>query len=149
MLVLFDAIAIWYVMAYAAKVRSHPERSLTAGSSHKFVRPAGGDVPILTFRRKVVLALFAAVFHDAARQKQPAQLREPPAQRGDGDPDLVEGDHRVGHDEEHGGEEGQHHLPAEGKDGDTVLYWGEQALEGAGSVSFILLVYLIYRTHRS
>ena len=62
MLVLFDAIAIWYVMAYAAKVRSHPERSLTAGSSHKFVRPAGGDVPILTFRRKVVLALFAAVF---------------------------------------------------------------------------------------
>ena len=27
---------------------------------------------------------------------------------------------------------------------DTVLYWGEQALQGAGSVSFILLVYLIY-----
>ena len=27
---------------------------------------------------------------------------------------------------------------------DTVLYWGERALEGAGSVSFILLVYLIY-----
>ena len=27
---------------------------------------------------------------------------------------------------------------------DTVLYWGERALEGAGSVAFILLVYLIY-----
>ena len=27
---------------------------------------------------------------------------------------------------------------------DTVLYWGERTLEGAGSVSFILLVYLIY-----
>ena len=27
---------------------------------------------------------------------------------------------------------------------DTVLYWGEQALEGAGSVVFILLVFLIY-----
>ncbi len=101
MLVLFDAIAIWYVMAYAAKVRSHPERSLTAGSSHKFHLPQAVYQPD----------------HDAARQEQSAQLREPPAQRGDGDPDLVEGDHRVGHDEEHDGEEGQHHLPAEGKDG--------------------------------
>ena len=27
---------------------------------------------------------------------------------------------------------------------DTVLYWGERALEGSGSVGFILLVYLIY-----
>ena len=27
---------------------------------------------------------------------------------------------------------------------DTVLYWGERALEGTGSVAFILLVYLIY-----
>ena len=31
-----------------------------------------------------------------------------------------------------------------GKITDTVLYWGEHALEGAGSVGFILLVYLIY-----
>ena len=27
---------------------------------------------------------------------------------------------------------------------DTVLYWGERALAGTGSVAFILLVYLIY-----
>jgi len=27
---------------------------------------------------------------------------------------------------------------------DTVLHWGENALRGAGSVAFILLVYLIY-----
>ena len=27
---------------------------------------------------------------------------------------------------------------------DTVLYWGERALEGTGSVVFLLLVYLIY-----
>ena len=27
---------------------------------------------------------------------------------------------------------------------DTVLHWGEQALEGAGSVLFVALVYLIY-----
>ena len=31
-----------------------------------------------------------------------------------------------------------------GKITDTVLYWGERALEGTGSVAFILLVYLIY-----
>ena len=31
-----------------------------------------------------------------------------------------------------------------GKITDTVLYWGEQALSGTGSVVFILLVYLIY-----
>ena len=31
MLVVFDLAAMWYVMAYAARVRSHPERSLTAG----------------------------------------------------------------------------------------------------------------------
>ena len=27
---------------------------------------------------------------------------------------------------------------------DTVLHWGEQALAGAGPISFVLLVYLIY-----
>ena len=31
-----------------------------------------------------------------------------------------------------------------GKITDTVLYWGEQALEGTSSLVFILLVYLIY-----
>ena len=27
---------------------------------------------------------------------------------------------------------------------DTILHWGEQALSGTGSISFVLLVYLIY-----
>ena len=34
---------------------------------------------------------------------------------------------------------------------DTILHWGEQALSGTGSISFVLLVYLIYqpRNHRA
>ena len=33
MLLVFDAAAIWYVMAYASRVRAHPEKSLVAGIS--------------------------------------------------------------------------------------------------------------------
>ena len=62
MLFVFDAVAIWYVMAYARKVRAHPEKSLVAGFGRRFEAHKGGDVPSLTMRRKVVLALFAAVF---------------------------------------------------------------------------------------
>ena len=62
MLAVFDAAAIWYVMHYAAKVRSHPERSLVAGFSRKFESKKGGDVPDLNGKRKLTLLLFAGVF---------------------------------------------------------------------------------------
>ncbi len=172
MLVLFDAIAIWYVMAYAAKVRSHPERSLTAGSSHKFVRPAGGDVPILTFRRKVVLALFAAVFLVMTYAVIPFDEIGVPVPTlgwwfselsglflaggvmiglvyGLGEVETVEAfvsgaADLIGVGFIIGISRGITVLMDGGQITDTVLYWGERALEGAGSVAFILLVYLIY-----
>ena len=172
MLVLFDAIAIWYVMAYAAKVRSHPERSLTAGSSHKFVRPAGGDVPILTFRRKVVLALFAVVFLVMTYAVIPFDEIGVPVPTlgwwfselsglflaggviiglvyGLGEVETVEAfvsgaADLIGVGFIIGISRGITVLMDGGQITDTVLYWGERALEGAGSVTFILLVYLIY-----
>ena len=172
MLVLFDAIAIWYVMAYAAKVRSHPERSLTAGSSHKFVRPAGGDVPILTFRRKVVLALFAIVFLVMTYAVIPFDEIGVPVPTlgwwfselsglflaggviiglvyGLGEVETVEAfvsgaADLIGVGFIIGISRGITVLMDGGQITDTVLYWGERALEGAGSVAFILLVYLIY-----
>ena len=172
MLVLFDAIAIWYVMAYAAKVRSHPERSLTAGSSHKFVRPAGGDVPILTFRRKVVLALFAIVFLVMTYAVIPFDEIGVPVPTlgwwfselsglflaggvmiglvyGLGEVETVEAfvsgaADLIGVGFIIGISRGITVLMDGGQITDTVLYWGERALEGTGSVAFILLVYLIY-----
>ena len=172
MLVLFDAIAIWYVMAYAAKVRSHPERSLAAGSGHKFVRPAGGDVPILTFRRKVVLALFAAVFLVMTYAVIPFDEIGVPVPTlgwwfselsglflaggvmiglvyGLGEVETVEAfvsgaADLIGVGFIIGISRGITVLMDGGQITDTVLYWGERALEGAGSVAFILLVYLIY-----
>jgi len=172
MLVLFDAIAIWYVMAYAAKVRSHPERSLAAGSGRKFVRPAGGDVPILTFRRKAVLALFAAVFLVMTYAVIPFDEIGVPLPTlgwwfselsglflaggviiglvyGLGEAETVDAfvsgaADLIGVGFIIGISRGITVLMDGGAITDTVLYWGERTLEGAGSVSFILLVYLIY-----
>lgn len=172
MLVLFDAVAIWYVMAYAAKVRSHPEKSLTAGLGCKFIRPAGGDVPTLTFRRKVVLTLFAVVFLIMTYAVIPFdEIGIPIPTLGwwfselsglflvggvvigmvyglgemetinafvAGAADLIGVGFIIGISR------GITVLMDGGQITDTVLYWGERALEGTGSVAFILLVYLIY-----
>ena len=172
MLVLFDAAAIWYVMAYAAKVRSHPEKSLTAGLGCKFVRPSGGDVPILTFRRKVVLALFTVVFLIMTYAVIPFdEIGVPIPTLGwwfselsglflvggvvigmvyglgevetinafvAGAADLIGVGFIIGISR------GITVLMDGGQITDTVLYWGERALAGTGSVAFILLVYLIY-----
>ena len=172
MLVLFDAVAIWYVMAYAAKVRSHPEKSLTAGFSHKFVRPAGGEIPTLTLRRKVTLALFAVVFLIMIYAVIPFDEIGIPIPTlgwwfpelsglflvggiviglayGLGEVDTVEAfvagaADLIGVGFIIGISRGITVLMDGGQITDTVLYWGERALEGAGSVAFILLVYFIY-----
>lgn len=172
MLIVFDAVAIWYVMAYARKVRSHPEKSLVAGFSHKFEAHKGGDVPTLTARRKVVLALFAAVFLVMIYAVIPFdEIGIPIPTLGWWFPELsglfLVGGIVIGlayglKEQELvdafvagaadlvgvgliiGISRGITVLMDGGQITDTVLYWGEQALEGAGSVAFILLVYLIY-----
>ena len=170
MLVVFDAAAIWYVMAYAAKVRSHPERSLVAGLSHKFTGRTGGDVPMLDGRRKLVLAIFAAVFLVMIYAVIPFDEIGLPIPTlgwwfpelsglflvggvviglvyGLGEVDTVDSfvagaADLIGVAFIIGISRGITVLMNSGRITDTVLYWGEQALEGAGL--FILLVYLIY-----
>ena len=172
MLAVFDAAAIWYVMHYAAKVRSHPERSLVAGFSRKLESKKGGDVPDLNGKRKLTLLLFAGVFlvmvyavipFDEIGLPLPALHWWFPELSGlflggavviglvyglkeqelvdsfvSGAADLVGVAFIIGISR------GITVLMDGGKITDTVLYWGEHALEGAGSVGFILLVYLIY-----
>ena len=172
MLAVFDAAAIWYVMHYAAKVRSHPERSLVAGFSRKFESKKGGGVPDLNGKRKLTLLLFAGVFlvmvyavipFDEIGLPLPALHWWFPELSGlflggavviglvyglkeqelvdsfvSGAADLVGVAFIIGISR------GITVLMDGGKITDTVLYWGEHALEGAGSVGFILLVYLIY-----
>ncbi|MDE7218701.1 MAG: YfcC family protein [Oscillospiraceae bacterium] len=172
MLVIFDAAAIWYVMAYARKVRAHPERSLVAGISRRTESPKGGDVPALTARRKVTLALFAGVFLVMIYAVIPFdEIGIPIPTLGWWFPELsglfLVGGIVIGlayglKEQELadsfvagaadligvgliiGISRGITVLMDGGQITDTVLYWGERALEGAGSVAFILLVYLIY-----
>ncbi len=172
MLVVFDIVAIWYVMAYAAKVRNHPEKSLTAGFGHKFEHKTGGDVPMLDGRRKIVLAVFALVFLVMIYAVIPFDEIGIPIPTlgwwfpelsglflvggiiiglvyGLGEVDTVDAfvagaADLIGVAFIIGISRGITVLMNSGKMTDTVLYWGEQALEGAGSVAFVLLVYLIY-----
>ena len=172
MLAVFDAAAIWYVMAYAAKVRSHPERSLTAGLARTGGAKTGGDVPALDGRRKLVLALFTAVFLVMIYAVIPFDEIGLPIPTlswwfpelsglffvggaviglayGLGERDTVDAfvsgaAELVGVAFIIGVSRGITVLMDGGQITDTVLYWGERALEGAGSVAFLLLVYLIY-----
>lgn len=172
MLVIFDLAAIWYVMAYAKKVRSHPEKSLVAGFSRKYEMKKGGDVPTLTARRKVTLAIFTVVFLIMIYAVIPFdEIGIPIPTLGWWFPELsglffvggvviglayglgevktvdafVSGAaDLVGVGLIIGISRGITVLMDGGRITDTVLYWGEQALQGAGSVAFILLVYLLY-----
>ncbi len=172
MLAVFDAAAIWYVMAYARRVRAHPEKSLVAGISRLASPPKGGDTPALTFRRKVTLALFAGVFLVMIYAVIPFdEIGVPIPTLGWWFPELsglfLAGGVVIGlayglREQELadafvsgaadlvgvgliiGISRGITVLMDGGRITDTVLYWGEQALQGAESVSFILLVYLIY-----
>ena len=172
MLLVFDAAAIWYVTAYARKVRHNPDKSLVAGFSQKFTAQKGGDVPTLTSRRKLVLALFAVVFLIMIYAVIPFdEIGVPIPTLGWWFPELsglflVGGvaiglAYGLGEADTAGAfvagaadltgvgfiigiSRGITVLMDGGQITDTVLYWGERALEGAGSVAFILLVYLIY-----
>lgn len=172
MLVVFDLAAMWYVMAYAARVRSHPERSLTAGLTPTGSAKKGGDVPALDGRRKLALALFALVFLVMVYAVIPFDEIGLPIPTlswwfpelsglffvggaviglayGLGEEKTAEAfvagaSELVGVALIIGISRGITVLMDGGQITDTVLYWGERALEGTGSVAFLVLVYLIY-----
>lgn len=171
--VVFTGVAIWYVMAYAARIKADPGRSVMAGLGERFVHhQAGEETPQLTGRRKVALGLFCLVFLIMIYGVIPFdEIGLPLPTLGWWFPELsglfLVGGIAVGLiyglGEENTAEafvagaadligvafiigisRGITVLMNSGRITDTVLYWGEQALEGAGSVTFILLVYLIY-----
>ena len=174
MLVVFDAAAIWYVTRYAVKVRRDPSRSLVADISfrHGGEERKGGEPPALTGRRKAVLVVFTLTFLVMIYAVIPFDDMGLPIPAlgwwfpelsglfllagilagliyGMGELEIVEAfvagaADLIGVAFIIGISRGITVLMDGGRITDTVLYWGEQALEGAGSVVFILLVFLIY-----
>ena len=171
MLVLFEAIAIWYVLRYAARVKQSPQRSLVCGVSGAVRNPAAAPPP-LTGRRKLVLVLFALVFAVMIYGVIPFdELGLPLPALGWWFPELsglfLAGGVVIGLVYGLGEEEtidsfvagaadligvafiigisrGITVLMNDGSITATVLYWGETALTGAGHMAFVVLVYLIY-----
>ena len=170
MLALFEGLAIWYVMAYAARVKADPARSLAGGRDNRFRRR--GEAPPLTGRRKAALALFGLVFLVMIYAVIPFEdMGLPLPAFGWWFPELsalfLTGGIAIGLIYGLGEEEtadafvsgaadllgvafiigvsrGITVLMNDGSITDTVLRWGETALGGAGSVGFALLVYLLY-----
>ena len=168
--VVFEGAAIWYVMAYAARVKRQPALSAAAGESAPAFT-AGEPLP-LTNKRKVILAVFALVFLIMIYGVIPFdEMGLPLPALGWWFPELsalfLVGGVVVGLIDGMGETEitetfvsgcgellsvafiigisrGITVLMNDGGITDTVLHWGEDALAGAGPISFVLLVYLIY-----
>lgn len=169
--VVFEGAAIWFVMAYAAKVKKNPSRSVVGVGAGKIHVTMDETVPF-TPKRKVILALFTLTFLimiygvipfdemglplpvlgwwfpelsalflvagivigliDGQREDEIAEVFVA------GCADLLGVAFIIGISR------GITVLMNDGQITDTVLHWGEEALAGAGPVSFVLLVYLIY-----
>ena len=169
--VVFELAAIWFVSAYAAKVKKNPSRSVVGVGAGKLHVSMDETIPF-TPRRKVIMALFTLVFlvmvygvipFDEMGLSLPAL--------GWWFPELsalfLVGGLVIGLIDRMGEEEivetfvagcadllgvaliigisrGITVLMNDGGITDTILHWGEEALSGAGPISFVLLVYLIY-----
>ncbi len=172
MLVVFDALAIWYVMRYAGQVKREPGCSLAEDPAPQLRQSAAREVPELDGRRRVVLALFALVFLVMIYAVIPFDEIGLPiptlnwwftelsglflvggvvigAVYGLGEQKIIDAfvagaADLIGVAFIIGISRGITVLMNAGQITDTVLYWGEQVLEGAGSALFVLLVYLIY-----
>lgn len=169
--VVFESAAIWFVMAYAARVKKNPSRSVVGVGAGKIHVTMDETVPF-TPKRKVILALFTLTFLIMIYSVIPFDEMGLPlpvlgwwfpelsalflvagvviglidGQREDeiaevfvaGCADLLGVAFIIGISR------GITVLMNDGQITDTVLHWGEEALAGAGPVSFVLLVYLIY-----
>ncbi len=170
LLAVFEGAAIWYVMAYARRIKAHPERSLAAGREGRF-HPAE-QPPALTGRRRAALGLFALVFLVMIYAVIPfGEMGLPLPSLGWWFPELsalflVSGIligliYGLGEEETAdafvsgaaellgvafiiGISRGITVLMNDGAITDTILHWGEEALSGAGHTVFVLLVFLLY-----
>lgn len=171
MWVVFEAVAIWFVMAYAQRVKRNPAASVVGAGAGKLHVSAGETLP-LTARRKVILAVFAVTFLVMIYGVIPFdEMGLPLPALGWWFPELsalfLVGGIVIGLIDRLGEEvitetyvagcadllgvafiigisRGITVLMNDGGITDIILHWGEQALAGAGSISFVLLVYLIY-----
>ena len=168
---LFEGLAIWYVMAYAEGVRRDPSRSVVGVGSGSLHVDAQEVLP-LTPRRKTILLLFALAFLLMTYSVIPFdEMGLGLPSLGWWFPELsalflVSGiviglvDRRredeiaetfvagcadmLGVALIIGISRGITVLMNDGSVTDTVLHWGESALSGAGSIAFVLLVFLLY-----
>ena len=171
MWVVFEAAAIWYVMAYAAKVKKNPGASLV-GKGKEQLHTRAEDAPVLTGRRKVILVVFAVTFLIMIYAVIPfGDMGLPLPSLGWWFPalsglflvsaiviGLIDRMGEAAIAEEFvtgcadllgvaliiGISRGITYLMNAGHITDTVLHWGETALSGTGSLVFILLVFLLY-----
>ena len=169
--VIFEGAAIWYVSAYAARIKRDPSRSVVgigAGRLHADV----GRVQPLTRRHAAILLIFAATFLTMIYGVIPFdEMGLPLPVLGWWFPELsalflvagivvglmdrlsevelaetfVSGcTDLLGVAFIIGISRGITVLMNDGHITDTILHWGETALSGLGSTSFVLLVFLIY-----
>ncbi len=169
--IVFEGVAIWFVMAYAAKVKKNPAQS-AVWRGEAVVHSSAEEPPPLTGRRKVILAVFAATFLVMIYGVIPfGDMGLPLPALGWWFPELsalfLVGGVVIGLIDRMGESDiadtfvagcaellgvafiigisrGITVLMNDGGITDTVLHWGEQALSGAGPISFVLLVFLIY-----
>ena len=169
--VVFESAAIWYVMAYAARVKKNPSRSVVGVGAGKLQVSMEDTVPF-TPRRKAIMVVFTLVFLTMVYAVIPFDemgLALPVL--GWWFPELsalfLAGGILIGLMDRMsesviaetfvagcadllgvaliiGISRGITVLMNDGGITDTILHWGEEALSGAGPVSFVLLVYLIY-----
>ena len=169
--VVFETAAIWFVMAYAAKVKKNPSKSVVGVGAGKINVTMDESVPF-TPRRKVIMAVFTLVFLIMIYAVIPFdEMGLPLPVLGWWFPELsalfLVGGVVVGLIDRMqevelaetfvagcadllgvaliiGISRGITVLMNDGSITDTVLHWGEEALAGAGPISFVLLVFLIY-----
>ena len=170
-LVAFEAAAIWFVMAYAAKVKRDPARSVVGVGAGKIQVAVDGQVDF-TPRRKLIMVLFTATFLLMVYAVIPFdEMGLPLPVLGWWFPELsalflaagviIGLIGRMGEEELAetyvagcadllgvafiiGISRGITVLMRDGAITDTILHWGEGALSGTGPVAFTLLVFLLY-----
>lgn len=167
----FESAAIWYVSAYAAKVKRDPSRSVVGVGAGKLQANMAEPVEF-TPRRKLIMVLFTLTFVVMIYGVIPfGEMGLPLPALGWWFPELsalfLVGGVVIGLIDRMSEAEiaetyvagcadllgvaliigisrGLTVLMNDGQITGTILHWGEKALSGTGAVRFVLLVYLLY-----